>query len=113
MSAKPVQVQRVFHSYQVSKMCGLAGMLGPGGAGPKLLAEMASSLAHRGPDDEGIWCDQEAEMRPCPPGLAIVDLSPMGHQPMLSADGRLVLAFNGEIYNHLALRKKASRQRAQ
>ena len=91
-------------------MCGLAGVLGAG-ACPGLLRQMAKSIAHRGPDDEGIWCDQEAKIGFAHRRLAIVDLSPMGHQPMLSADGRLVLAFNGEIYNHLALRKKLDRER--
>src|SRR5215204_6180138 len=84
-------------------MCGLAGMLGRGNARSEL-TEMAASLAHRGPDDEGIWLDEEAGIGLAHRRLAIVDLSPMGHQPMPSADGRFVLAFNGEIYNHLALR---------
>src|SRR3954447_904730 len=86
-------------------MCGLAGVLGAG-ACPRVLRQMAESIAHRGPDDEGIWYDQEAKIGFAHRRLAIVDLSPMGHQPMLSADGRFVLTFNGEIYNHPALRRE-------
>ncbi len=68
------------------------------------LAAMGSVLAHRGPDDEGLWCG---------PGvgfafrrLAIVDLSAAGHQPMCSDDGRFVMVFNGEIYNYRELRRE-------
>lgn len=85
-------------------MCGLAGILGAGSRTPPLLQEMAGSLAHRGPDDQGIWRDEAAGIGFAHRRLAIVDLSPMGHQPMESGDERLVLAFNGEIYNHQALR---------
>lgn len=85
-------------------MCGLAGILGAGSRTPNLLQEMAGSLAHRGPDDQGIWHDDDAGIGFAHRRLAIVDLSPMGHQPMASGDGRLMLAFNGEIYNHQALR---------
>jgi asparagine synthase (glutamine-hydrolysing) len=61
---------------------------------------MVGSLAHRGPDDRGIWLEPSAKIGLGQTRLAIVDLSPGGHQPMVSADGRFVLAFNGEIYNH-------------
>ena len=85
-------------------MCGLAGIIGKGARSPELLRAMAASLAHRGPDDEGVWADEEVGVALIHRRLAIVDLSAMGHQPMASLDGRLVLAFNGEIYNHRALR---------
>lgn len=88
----------------VGLMCGLAGIFGDGARSPALLDAMAVSIAHRGPDDQGSWSDEEAGIGFAHRRLAIVDLSPMGHQPMESADARFVLAFNGEIYNHLALR---------
>lgn len=69
-----------------------------------LVSSMAHTIAHRGPDDAGAWVDQQAGIALGHRRLSIVDLSPAGHQPMLSASVQLVLAFNGEIYNHLALR---------
>lgn len=65
---------------------------------------MAGRLYHRGPDDAGAWADEAAGMALGHRRLAIVDLSAAGHQPMASGIGRYVLVFNGEIYNHLALR---------
>ena len=65
---------------------------------------MALALRHRGPDDTGTWVDADAGLGLSHTRLAILDLSPAGHQPMVSACGRYVLAFNGEIYNHLDLR---------
>jgi len=65
---------------------------------------MADVLIHRGPDDAGCWADPEAGIALAHRRLAVLDLSPAGHQPMLSASGRYVLAFNGEIYNHLDIR---------
>ena len=88
-------------------MCGLAGFLGGvvGADGDEvLLRSMSDSLYHRGPDDGGVWCDSEQRIGLGHRRLSIVDLSPAGHQPMLSASGRYVIAFNGEIYNHLTLR---------
>jgi asparagine synthase (glutamine-hydrolysing) len=67
---------------------------------------MALAIAHRGPDDQGVWTDAEAGIALGHRRLSIVDLSPLGHQPMLSCDGRWVLSYNGEIYNHAALRSE-------
>jgi asparagine synthase (glutamine-hydrolysing) len=67
---------------------------------------MTGSISHRGPDDMGLWTDQEAGVHLGHRRLSIVDLSPSGHQPMVSANGRFVLTFNGEIYNHAALRRE-------
>ncbi len=85
-------------------MCGIAGLWTRGSPDPALLKRMASTIAHRGPDDQGMWIDSEAGLGLAHRRLAIVDLSPHGHQPMHSADGRFVLNYNGEIYNHPELR---------
>lgn len=83
-------------------MCGIAGLLG---APPDGFAErVGPALAHRGPDDAGIWADQSACLLHT--RLAILDLSPGGHQPMASACGRWRIVFNGEIYNHRELRRQ-------
>jgi asparagine synthase (glutamine-hydrolysing) len=65
---------------------------------------MTRVLAHRGPDDEGVWVDSDAGIGLGHRRLSIVDLSPAGHQPMDSPSGRYVITFNGEIYNHEELR---------
>jgi asparagine synthase (glutamine-hydrolysing) len=88
-------------------MCGIAGFLDRSYAArpaAELVRRMASAIAHRGPDDEGLWNDAESGIALTQRRLSIVDLSPAGHQPMFSADGRLVIVFNGEIYNHAAIR---------
>ena len=85
-------------------MCGISGLWTKGSPDPALLTRMADAIAHRGPDDQGIWTDPEAGIGLAHRRLSIVDLSPHGHQPMPSADGRLVICYNGEIYNHLEIR---------
>lgn len=93
-------------------MCGIAGLLAdqPGDDLGPALKRMTDVLAHRGPDDEGRWLDAGAGIALGQRRLAIVDLSPQGHQPMPSAGGRYVLAFNGEIYNHRELRARLEAQ---
>lgn len=99
-------------------MCGLTGFFDSAatfGEAARTIAEtMSRQLLHRGPDDAGIWCDEQHGLVLAHRRLAIVDLSPMGHQPMHSACGRYVIVFNGEIYNHLELRRQldASRNNA-
>lgn len=89
-------------------MCGIAGVLSSSTAMRATLERyataMAASLAHRGPDDHGLWSDLDAGIALTHRRLSIVDLSPAGHQPMTSANGRFVIAYNGEIYNFQDLR---------
>ena len=88
-------------------MCGLAGIVGGSFSLDRFkctLNRMGDVIAHRGPDDFGTWLDPGACVGLVHRRLSIVDLSPAGHQPMISASGRFVLVFNGEIYNHLELR---------
>lgn len=85
-------------------MCGFAGVLGDAGVADETLRSMANAIRHRGPDDAGIWRDTDAAIALVHRRLSILDLSPTGHQPMQSGSGRFVIAFNGEIYNHLDLR---------
>src|SRR5205814_4802858 len=89
----------------VREMCGLVVMVGLGDrkADAAILTGMAQSLAHRGPDDSGLYLDDQVGF-----GfrrLSILDLSATGHQPMVSEDGQFVIVFNGEIYNYLELRE--------
>ncbi len=92
-------------------MCGLAGyFVADGRVSAAVLTAMADSIRHRGPDDEGIWLDESAGIGFAFRRLSILDLSPAGHQPMLSTNGRFVIMFNGEIYNHLDLRLELQRE---
>ena len=84
-------------------MCGIAGILDPeGGVAPPDVQQMADALAHRGPDDDGLWEHQTADGGYVGLGsarLAIIDRSPAGHMPMTNEDGSVWLTYNGEIYN--------------
>ncbi|KHK01390.1 asparagine synthase (glutamine-hydrolyzing) [Desulfovibrio sp. TomC] len=86
-------------------MCGICGFIGPGGAGE--LAAMNAALARRGPDGEGRFMDARRGVYLAHRRLAIIDLEG-GAQPMATADGQLVVTYNGEIYNHLELRRELS-----
>ena len=83
-------------------MCGICGVIGA--ADPRVVEPMTARLAHRGPDDAGLFVDAAAGVGLGHRRLAILDLSPAGHQPMFSDDGALALVYNGEIYNFAALR---------
>jgi asparagine synthase (glutamine-hydrolysing) len=89
-------------------MCGIAGFIRGAEPRPEPLANIArrmvDTMVHRGPNDAGAWAESEAGIALGHRRLSIVDLSPAGHQPMHSASGRFVIAFNGEIYNHLEIR---------
>src|SRR2546425_11585293 len=86
-------------------MCGIAGFLDLSSQlESRHLHAMIATLRHRGPDDEGVWVHPEVGIGLGHRRLAILDLSAAGHQPMHSASGRYVLAFNGEIYNFQELR---------
>jgi asparagine synthase (glutamine-hydrolysing) len=91
-------------------MCGITGFLRPqadtdADALARIADSMSLSLAHRGPDDAGTWVDAETGVALGHRRLSIIDLSPTGHQPMVSSDGRWVLAYNGELYNTDELRQ--------
>src|SRR5258708_35174587 len=88
-------------------MCGITGFFA---INPRYYSfetavkQMTDRVAYRGPDDAGHWIDVEAGIALGHRRLSIVDLSPLGHQPMISASGRFVIVFNGEIYNFQSLR---------
>jgi asparagine synthase (glutamine-hydrolysing) len=94
-------------------MCGIAGLFVTKGGAAEMLdhivTDMVQTLSHRGPDDDGIWTNNDSGVALGHRRLSIVDLSPAGHQPMLSSCKRYVLVFNGEIYNHLSIRDELQR----
>ena len=85
-------------------MCGITGLINLDGSSVSsvILKKMTDAIAHRGPDGEGQWIEGNIGLGHR--RLAIIDLSPAGHQPMISADHRWVLSYNGEIYNYRELR---------
>jgi len=83
-------------------MCGITGFVGKGSEGD--LRSMTESLKHRGPDDQGLYCESGVGLGHA--RLSIIDLSPTGHQPMWNKERTLGIVFNGEIYNFLELKKK-------
>ncbi len=91
-------------------MCGIVGVWWPEeqpqAEGEAVAAALAARLHHRGPDARGVWADGEAGIALGHARLSILDLTPAGAQPMVSASCRHVIAFNGEIYNHLELRRE-------
>jgi asparagine synthase (glutamine-hydrolysing) len=84
-------------------MCGIVGAVIKPGAGRLDVHAAIQKLDHRGPDDKGYWCDEAAQLGFA--RLSIIDLSPAGHQPMASPDGRYTIVFNGEIYNFPEIRR--------
>src|SRR5690606_24523588 len=99
--------------YKVSIVCGFSGFflnsVERQGAFEKL-RHMSSYIGHRGPNDRGIWLDERVGIAHT--RLAVVDLSPAGYQPMMSVRNQFVVAFNGEIYNHLELRSQLESQKS-
>lgn len=91
-------------------MCGIAGFVSNPRASAEALTASATAMARalraRGPDDEGVWVDGIAGVALGHRRLSIIDLSPLGHQPMASACGRYVMSFNGEIYNFVDLKSE-------
>ncbi|MEQ9350925.1 MAG: asparagine synthase (glutamine-hydrolyzing), partial [Alphaproteobacteria bacterium] len=92
-------------------MCGIAGLIdlsarNDGARLERRAQRMAAALIHRGPDNEGLWSDADAAIALSHRRLSIIDLTPTGHLPMVSADGRVALTYNGEIYNHRDLRAR-------
>jgi len=90
-------------------VCGIVGFIGtePGESSDSIrdtVSRMTNALRHRGPDDSGVWFDATVPVALGHRRLSIIDLSDQGHQPMVSASGRYVLVFNGEIYNYRELR---------
>jgi asparagine synthase (glutamine-hydrolysing) len=90
-------------------MCGIAGLYSGCGRGPESLDQivrtMTDTLHHRGPDDSDVWVDGSACVALGHKRLSILDLSPLGRQPMHSACGRFVIVYNGEVYNHRDIRR--------
>lgn len=98
-------------------MCGIAGVIAKASSPlssqvGRLCREMTLTLAHRGPDGEGLWISPDNAVALGHRRLAVIDLSQAAAQPMVDRCGRYVLTFNGEIYNHVSLRKTLERQGA-
>lgn len=95
-------------------MCGISVIYGYGSAAPRVdtreLQRIADSMALRGPDGQGLWCSDDGQIGMAHRRLAIIDLSDEAAQPMFTADRRFVIVFNGEIYNHHALRAELERE---
>src|ERR1051326_3702793 len=88
-------------------MCGIVGVINWGDS--QTLARMNDVQAHRGPDDQGVWTTRLPDGAFVGLGarrLSILDLSPAGHMPMRTPDGRLTITYNGEVYNYPALRRE-------
>ncbi len=87
-------------------MCGITGCLSheSGCDGRSAIVAMSDALVHRGPDDSSLWHDEITGVTLAHRRLSVLDLSPLGRQPMESACGRYVIVYNGEVYNHRELR---------
>jgi len=92
-------------------MCGIAGIVSNNGViEAKRLTRFQKSLAHRGPDDCGLWINADQTAGFAHTRLSIIDLTPSGHQPMQTPDCRYTIVFNGEIYNYQSLKKEMEAQ---
>ncbi len=93
-------------------MCGFCGylQLKPSSLSTEVITSMTDQIQHRGPNDQGYWLDDERGVVLGHRRLSIIDLSPEGHQPMLSASGRFVLTYNGEIYNFKEIKKELEKE---
>ena len=96
-------------------MCGFAGFIDLTKSSSnevlkQTVERMAETMRHRGPDDGGTWVDASSGVALGFRRLSILDLSPAGHQPMISHDGRYVIVLNGEIYNHQDIKKELNKQ---
>jgi asparagine synthase (glutamine-hydrolysing) len=88
-------------------MCGVAGVFGHAGSDLNRTVEaMVAAIRYRGPDDAGVWSEPSPGLAFGHARLSILDLSPEGRQPMVSASGRYVISYNGEVYNFLDLRRE-------
>jgi asparagine synthase (glutamine-hydrolysing) len=92
-------------------MCGIAGIIDTGlGLGREEIARLATAMrdamVHRGPDDGATWVSEDGRVALAHRRLSIIDLRPEGRQPMANEDGSVQVVFNGEIYNHHALRRE-------
>ncbi|MDX6751611.1 asparagine synthase (glutamine-hydrolyzing) [Geminicoccaceae bacterium 1502E] len=109
MAAAPAWLAHPLGELWTLAMCGFAGLIDPHCTAPDRLARaaerMIAPIAHRGPDDAGVHVEAVAGLALGFRRLAVLEPGPAGHQPMISASGRSVLVFNGEIYNAAALRR--------
>ena len=87
-------------------MCGIGGLTGIQARLRERAELLCKPLAHRGPDDQGLWSNEQTGTALVQTRLSILDLSPAGHQPMCTDDGRFIIVFNGEIYNFQELREE-------
>ena len=92
-------------------MCGIVGWLSPEPVDVATLVRMRDAMAHRGPDGEGLWLSDDRCVGLAHRRLSIIDLSETANQPMVDSDGRAVIVFNGEIYNHRELRRSLEKER--
>ena len=84
-------------------MCGIVGILG---VNSEFIEKASSAIKHRGPDDSGVFLDSKSKIGLGHRRLSILDISSFGHQPMISSDQKVVIVFNGEIYNFRELRSQ-------
>ena len=88
-------------------MCGINGFYSKSSSGYNdVIEKMNSEISHRGPDNSGIWKDSDAGIFFGHQRLSILDLSSAGSQPMHSNSGRYIITYNGEVYNHIEVRKE-------